>query len=111
MQVPPYTVHRTDDGIRKRLVVEVSLPGIVSGSGLEVSVHEREASLFVRAPGRYKLTVPLGVPVSGVAEAVKFVRNNSVLKVGLRCAASCSQLPCRDPHASSCVAAGDCARA
>jgi len=84
VQVPPYTVHRTDDGIRKRLVVEVSLPGILTGSGLEVSVREHEASLFVRAPGRYKLTVPLGVPVSGVAEAVKFVRNKSVLKVGIR---------------------------
>jgi len=84
VQVPPYTVHRTDDGVRKRLVVEVSLPGILTGSGLEVSVREREASLFVRAPGRYKLTVPLGVPVSGVAEAVKFVRNKSVLKVRIR---------------------------
>ncbi len=81
-QVPSYTVHRADDGVKKRLVVEVSLPGIASGADLIVSVREADKSLYIRAPGRYKLTVPLGVPVEGVAEGVKFVRKKAVLKVG-----------------------------
>ena len=80
--MPSYTVYRADDGAKKRLVVEVSLPGITSGADLIVSVREAEASLYVRAPGRYKLSVPLGVPVDGVAEAVKFVRKKAILKVG-----------------------------
>jgi HSP20 family molecular chaperone IbpA len=80
--VPSYTVHRADDGVKKRLVVEVSLPGIASGADLIVSVREADKSLYIRAPGRYKLTVPLGVPVEGVAEGVKFVRKKAVLKVG-----------------------------
>ena len=70
-------------------------------------MREREASLFVRAPGRYKLTVPLGVPVSGVAETVKFVRNKSVLKVGggpvcdgVACGDIGGQVPAEAPHAS-----------
>ena len=81
-QVPSYSVHRADDGAKKRLVVEVALPGITSGADLVVSVREAGASLYVWAPGRYKLTVPLGVFVHGVAEAVKFARKKAVLKVG-----------------------------
>lgn len=81
-QVPSYSIHRADDGAKKRLVIEVSLPGVASGADLIVSVREAETSLYVSLPGRYKLTVPLGLPVHGVAEAVKFVRKKSVLKVG-----------------------------
>ena len=109
MQVPPYTVRRTDDGVRKRLIVEVSLPGIASGAGLVVSVLEPEASLFVRAPGRYRVTVPLELPISGVAESVKFVRDKSVLKVTRR-PSVCRLLPMEQrpanflqgPHLSCC---------
>ncbi len=97
-------MRRTGQNVSKHQIVSLaghSSAGVQSASEIEVVITER--SISVRVPGRYRLELPLGLPVTGQPQSVKFVRKKALLRAILLVedAPDAAQPSCSSPTADS----------
>lgn len=78
---PRYSLEHRDDGGRETVEVAVLLPGVQDGSSVECNVEPRLVKF--RAPGRYRLSVPLSCDVDPEPLSLVFVRKKSLFKAKL----------------------------